>query len=148
MNVLVSACLLGENCKYNGKNNYNEELMQLLKTLPPENIIPICPEEMGGLSTPRDPVELCDGIPQTQAGVSCEKEFRLGTEKVLQLARETGATLAILQSRSPSCGVGRVYDGSFSATLTNGDGYCACQLARNGVRVIDVAKLDLVRAAL
>jgi len=111
MFVLVSACLLGENCKYNGKNNLSLKLLAFLKD---KTVIPVCPEVLGGLPVPRLPAEIVNGIVKTENGISVDKEFRLGAEKALATAVDKGVDIAILQSRSPSCGVKEIYDGTFS----------------------------------
>lgn len=133
---LVSACLLGENCKYNGGNNLNEKLLRSLEGC---DIISICPELMGGLSTPRAPGEIVDGVVRNEDGTSVDEEYRKGAELALELALREGVTKAILQSRSPSCGASQIYDGTFSGKLIPGMGVCAAKLADNGIEVIDVA---------
>lgn len=129
--IAVSACLLGENCKYNGGNNYRAELKEFLADY---KVIPVCPEVAGGLPTPRVPVELKDGIPFDRDGISREKEFRLGTERTLQELKDKEIAFAILQSRSPSCGVGQIYDGTFSGTKIPGMGMFAAAMKPPGIR--------------
>lgn len=135
MKIAVSACLLGENCKYNGGNNYSEKLIDYVKE---HDVVTICPEVLGGLSTPREPAEIVNGIVCHKDGSSVDREFRYGAEKALNIIKEQGAELVILQSRSPSCGVNMIYDGSFSGKLVSGQGVFADLLRRNGIKVVDV----------
>ena len=138
MKIAVSACLLGENCKYNGGNNYNEKLARFLEG---HEVVGVCPEVLGGLPTPRPTSEIVDGVVRHKDGTSVDKEFRKGAEVSLKIVKETGAELVILQSRSPSCGIGTIYDGTFSKTLISGDGVFVKLLKENGIRVMDVAEL-------
>lgn len=135
MKIIVSACLLGENCKYNGGNNKNEHLMELLKD---KEVIPVCPEMLGGLPAPREPVELVDNIPKTRDGRDVSQEFRIGIQRGMELCKEQDISCAILQSRSPTCGKGRIYNGSFSGTLTAGNGMFTRELMKQGIAVFDV----------
>ena len=143
MKVMVSACDLGENCKYNGGNNYSERLMAFLKEqgINEKDIIPVCPEVLGGLSIPRYPCEICDGKVVNSNGEDVDKEFRLGAQLGLKLAVKENVELVILQSRSPSCGVGLIYDGTFSGSKISGNGVFAQLLIDNGIEVVDVACL-------
>ena len=138
MKILVSACLLGENCKYSGGNNRNEKLLAFLKN---HEVIPICPEVLGGLPTPRPPAEITGGEVINRDGVSVDREYRLGAQKALEIAHSHQADLAILQSRSPSCGVKEIYDGTFSGRKIPGQGVTAQLLAQNGFAVMDVEDL-------
>ncbi len=138
MKILVSACLMGENCKYSGGNNRNEKVLALLAE---HEIIPVCPEVLGGLPTPRLPAELQDGVVVNKAGVRVDPEFRLGAQKCLEIAEREKPDLIILQSRSPSCGVRQRYDGSFSGKLVEGSGVTAELLMQHGFRVMDVEDL-------
>lgn len=135
MKIIVSACLLGQNCKYNGGNNYSEKLAEYLKD---HEVIPVCPEVLGGLPTPRIPSEIRNGIVVNREGICVDKEFRLGAEIALKTALDAAADLAILQSRSPSCGPKQVYDGTFSKKLIDGRGVFADLLAQNHIRIMDV----------
>ncbi len=135
MKIAVSACLLGINYKYNGGNNYSEKLEKLLKK---HEIIPICPEVLGGLPIPRDPSEIVNGEVLTNKGKSVDKEFRNGAKKALKIVKESGAELVVLQSRSPSCGLGKIYDGSFTGRLVYGDGVFVKLLKDEGIKVVDV----------
>lgn len=135
MKVMVSACLLGENCKYNGGNNDSQKVREYVKG---HEVIPFCPEVMGGLKTPRVPAEIVNGVVKNKEGVIVDKEFRLGAEKGLELAKQEQVDCVILQSRSPSCGVKQIYDGTFTGTLIDGMGVFAQLLQKNGFRLIDV----------
>lgn len=138
MKIMVSACLAGENCKYNGGNNRNEKVMALLAE---NEIITVCPEQMGGLPTPRVPSEIQNGEVINRDGISVDKEYRLGAEKCLEIAKEFQPDLIVLQSRSPSCGVKQRYDGTFTGKLIDQPGVTAKLLIRNGFHVIDVEDL-------
>lgn len=135
MKIMVSACLLGENCKYNGGSNRCEELLRLLSG---HTVIPVCPEVLGGLPVPRVPAEIADGIVMNREGMSVDAAFRQGAEAALEAARLEKPDLIILQSRSPSCGVKEVYDGAFSGVLVPGRGVFADLALRAGFRVLDV----------
>lgn len=132
MKILVSACLLGQNCKYSGGNNYSEELMKLLEG---HEVIPVCPEVLGGLPTPRTPSEIVCGTVTAKDGTNVDHEFRLGADFALKIAETNHISLAILQPRSPSCGVGQIYDGTFSGTLKSGNGIFAEKLLEAGYNV-------------
>lgn len=138
MKIAVSACLLGENCKYNGGNNYSKKVRAYTKG---HEVIPVCPEVLGGLSIPREPAEIVNGIVSLKDGTLVDKEFRQGARKALEIVKEQNADIVILQSRSPSCGVNTVYDGSFSGRIISGRGVFADLLRRNGMKVIDVEDL-------
>ena len=140
MKILVSACLLGENCKYNGKNNYSERVAAYVAG---HEVIPVCPEVLGGLPIPRDPAEIVEGVVTNCKGVSVDRQFRKGAEEALRIAEENGIDLAILQSRSPSCGVSRIYDGTFTGRLIPGQGIFAGLLQQHGYRVMDCEELPL-----
>ena len=139
MKILVSACLLGENCKYSGGNNYNKKVCDLVQG---QQVFPVCPEVLGGLPTPRCPAEIVDGVVMNREGISVDRQFRLGAEKVLAIAKENQVQLAILQSRSPSCGVKEIYDGTFSGTKIPGQGIFAKMLMDEGIPIVDVEELQ------
>ena len=138
MIIAVSACLIGENCKYNGGNNYSEKLMKFLEG---HEVVPVCPEVLGGLPIPRESSEIVNGEVKHRDGTSVDKEFRMGAEKAYNIIKEKNAELVILQSRSPSCGVNTVYDGTFSGKLVPGDGIFAALLKEQGIKVMDIAEL-------
>lgn len=138
MKIAVSACLLGENCKYNGGNNFNEKLKMFLEG---HEVIRICPEVLGGLPTPRKPAEIVDGVVRCKDGTSVDREFRQGAKKALSIVTEQKADLVILQSRSPSCGIDIIYDGTFTKTKIPGDGVFVKMLKEQGIKVLDVSKL-------
>ena len=134
MKILVSACLLGKNCKYNGGNNLNQSVLGFIEG---HEVIGVCPEQLGGLSTPRLPAEIVDGVVTNKEGVSVDAEFRKGAQAALAVALENKVDLAILQSRSPSCGVKEIYDGSFSGKKIKGQGVFAKLLSARGIKVLD-----------
>ena len=138
MKIMVSACLAGENCKYNGGNNQNEKVLQLMRK---NEVIVVCPEQLGGLPTPRVPAEIRDGVVTAKDGRIVDAEFRTGAAKCLEIAFREKPDLIILQSRSPSCGVKQRYDGTFTGKLVNGAGAAAQLLMENGFLVIDVEDL-------
>jgi len=135
---LCSACLLGYKCRYDGKTKPNKKVLELSKK---EDFIPVCPEEMGGLPTPRKPVEGGAKKLFSQDGRPPEKEFKRGAKKVLTLAKKYKIKEAILKQRSPSCGNGQIYDGSFSGTIITGDGVTAALLKENGITVLSEEEL-------
>ena len=141
MKIAVSVCLLGENCKYNGKNNYSEKLAAFLES---HEVVGVCPEVLGGLPTPREPSEIVNGIVRHRDGVSVDEEFRRGAEAALKIVVEAGAELVVLQSRSPSCGVNSVYDGTFSGNVVPGEGVFAKLLRERGIKAVDVADIDIL----
>ena len=153
MKILVSACLAGENCKYNGGNNLNEKVLQLMKE---HEVVTICPEVMGGLPTPRVPAEVVMmpkqmkddqvddryvEVVMTKDGRSVDAEFRRGAELALEVAMKEKPDLIVLQSRSPSCGVNERYDGTFAGKRIRKSGVTAQLLMENGFKVIDVEDL-------
>ena len=138
MKIMISACLAGENCKYNGGNNRNEKVLQLMAE---HDVILVCPEQMGGLPTPRVPSELRDGVVTARDGRIVDREFREGAAKCLEIARQEQPDLIVLQPRSPSCGVKQRYDGTFTGTLVEGSGVTAQLLMENGFRCVDVEDL-------
>ncbi|MBQ6469826.1 MAG: DUF523 domain-containing protein [Lachnospiraceae bacterium] len=138
MKIMVSACLAGENCKYNGGNNKNEKVLQLMAG---NETVSVCPEQLGGLPTPRIPSEIRNGIVTAKDGRVVDAEFRAGAARCLEIAIREQPDLIILQSRSPSCGVRQRYDGTFSGTLTEGMGVAAQLLIENGFHVVDVEEL-------
>ena len=141
--IMVSACLFGVNCKYNGRNNYRQHLYSRLKG---EEIALFCPEQLGGLKTPRLPSEIKGGTGQdvldgtiqviSSKGSDLTAEFILGANETAKLAGRMRPSLVICKSNSPSCGVGRIYDGTFSECLRPGDGVASALLKKAGFTVI------------
>lgn len=134
--ILVSACLVGINCKYSGGNNFNQKIFDLVKE---GKAIPICPEQLGGLKTPRKPVELkvIDGKRYAidNEGNDVTENFERGAIEVLKLAKSLNINKAILQPRSPSSGVNKIYSGNFDNKLIDGNGILADLLIENGIEV-------------
>ena len=137
--ILVSACLVGINCKYNGKNNYNERIVELVKS---GKAIPMCPEQLGGLATPRACAEIKyiddKRYVFNKNGEDITKEFESGAKEVLNFVKKMNIKKAILQSRSPSCGKGKIYDGEFTGRLIDGNGVLVDLLKENGVEIISI----------
>jgi len=130
---LCSACLLGIKCRYDGKSKLNKKVIKLLKK---ETLIPVCPEQLGGLPTPREPAEQRQNRVATKLGKDVTKNFERGAKEVLRLAKLFGVEEAILKQRSPSCGCGQIYDGTFSGRIIKGDGVTTALLKRNGIKVV------------
>jgi len=141
MRVLVSMCLLGANCRYNGVPKADEAERRLLGS---EDItlIPVCPEQLGGLSTPRTPSERNGNRVVSKEGEDRTVAFYRGAEETLRIARLYGCDVAILKERSPSCGDKEIYDGSFSETLVPGEGVTVELLRKNGVKVFGESELE------
>lgn len=142
MKILVSACLLGENCKYSGGNNKCDEIIELSKK---HKLIPICPECFGGLPIPRVPSEIKNGRVYAKTGEDLTDEFNDGAEKALYVAEESGCQLAILKERSPSCGFGEIYDGSFSGKTIRGNGITAQLLYDHGIVILGETKIEKIK---
>ena len=119
MRVLVSACLLGARCRYDGASKPLPGLERLLSVIDP---VPVCPEQLGGLPTPRTPAERCGDRVVTRDGTDVTAQYERGAQEALRLAQLTGCTLALLKEKSPSCGCGRIYDGTHTGRLTDGNG--------------------------
>lgn len=133
--ILVSGCLLGENCKYNGGNNYNPRVVEFLKG---KEVISICPEMMAGMGCPRNPIEIVDGVLTDCHGKNVDSLIRKSVMEIMERIRDEEIQCAVLQSRSPTCGVNQVYDGTFSGKLIPGSGIFAKSLIDAGYLVIDV----------
>ena len=131
--ILVSACLVGKNCKYNGGNNKNTKVLEFLKD---KEYIDICPECMGGLDTPRAKSEIKDGKVYSENGKDVTENFQKGAQKALELAKKHNCTLAVLKQGSPSCGYGKIYDGTFSGVKINGNGITADLLKNYGIKIL------------
>ena len=137
--IIVSACLLGENCKYNGGNNYDPRVAQYLQG---REVIPVCPEVLAGLGIPRTPMEIQNGILVDKNGNRTDEKVRHAVAQILQQLRQEAVDCVILKSRSPTCGVHQVYDGSFSGTLVDGSGVLAQALREAGYTVFDNEDLE------
>ena len=133
--ILVSGCLLGENCKYNGGNNYNPRIVEFLKD---KEVISICPEIMAGMGCPRNPIEIVDGVLTDCHGKNVDSLIRKSVMEIMERIRDEEIQCAVIQSRSPTCGVNQVYDGTFSGKLIPGSGVFAKSLMDAGYLVIDV----------
>ena len=143
-NVLVSACLLGIACRYDGKSKPNEAVLRLLENNSDEiRLIPICPEQLGGLPTPRVPSEKAGEKVINRVDIDVTVQYQKGAKEALKLAKLYHCESAILKERSPSCGRGEIYDGSFTKTLISGDGTTAELLKQNGIRVIGESEVQL-----
>jgi len=134
INVLISSCLYGDFCRYDGKSNYIPSVIELKKYC---HLIKACSEQLGGLPTPRTPCEIIGARVISKTGEDCTKEFKSGAEQVLFIAKENNCKYALLKQRSPSCGAGKVYDGTFSGTIIDGYGITAALLKKNGIRVFN-----------
>ena len=130
---LCSACLLGIRCRYDGKNKANKKIIKLSEK---ETLIPVCPEQLGGLPTPRKSSEQRGDKVITESGRDVTKNFKKGAKEVLRLAKLLGVKEAILKQNSPSCGCGKIPDGSFSGRTIKGDGVTAVLLKKNGINVL------------
>ena len=135
--ILISSCLVGINCKYSGKNNFHSCFENLVNS---GKAVPVCPEQLGGLTTPREPAEITKDETGnlkvvTKTGTEVTKEYILGAERALSIAKALVITQAVFQSRSPSCGCGKIYDGTFSKNLIVGNGITAELFIKNGVKV-------------
>lgn len=133
MKILVSACLLGKKCRYDGKENRSDAIIALARE---HLLIPVCPELLGGLPVPRDAAEISGGRVVTKTGRDVTAQFEKGAAATLKIAQKEDCLCAILKSRSPSCGAGKIYDGTFTGTLANGDGVTVKILRENGVVVL------------
>ena len=145
-NLLISACLLGVECKYSGGSNaLPEETIEKLRTR--YRLIPVCPETAGGLPTPRDPSERLGERVVSYRGADVTAQFKKGAEAALTLARRYGCTTALMKEHSPSCGSGLIYDGSFLGKLVKGDGCAAELLKAAGVSVVGENMTELLTMA-
>lgn len=140
-NILVSACLLGIGCRYDGKHKANSEVLSLGEKY---NLIPVCPEIYGGLPTPRVPSERIGDKVMMKDGHDVTENYKRGAQEALELCRIYNIKTAILKERSPSCGKGEIYDGTFSGTLTERDGVTAELLIANGIRVLGESEINIL----
>lgn len=145
MKVLVSACIMGENCKYNGKSNKNDAVIDFLKD---KEVVRICPERLSGMAVPRPCAELVDGVVTDENGQNVDAAYRRAVELALASICPEEFELAVLQSRSPTCGVNQVYDGSFTGRLVPGQGLFARALVARGCKVVDAEEIASREAAL
>ena len=134
MKIMVSACLLGDNVKYDGTNNKNNDLIKYLKDY---EIIKVCPEVLGGLTIPRSPAEIQDNKVINKDNIDVTKEYHLGAKKTLEIAKNNNIKIAILKERSPSCGSINIYDGTFTHTKIDGEGITTKLLKENGIIVLN-----------
>ena len=142
MNILVSCCLLGEACRYDARSQPCLPLLELGKRTG-VRLIPVCPEQLGGLPTPRPPAEIqWNGRVVNRAGQDVTDAYQLGARLALETARKEGCTLAVLKARSPSCGSREIYDGTFTGRLIPGMGMTARLLSEQGIRVLDETQLQ------
>lgn len=142
--LIISACLCGIDCTYNGKNNRNPIFEELLRS---GQALPVCPEQLGGLETPRTAAEIIGGAGQevlagqarvmTRQGTEVSAKYIRGAEQTLKIAQTVDPELVVFKSRSPACGVGAIYDGNFSSRLKEGDGVAAALLKRHGFKIVD-----------
>ncbi len=137
--LLVSACLLGENCKYSGGNNYCAAAERLKDHF---DLIPVCPERDGGLPTPRTPSERRGGRVVSKSGEDVTAQFERGAAIALAAALENGCRRALLKERSPSCGCGEIYDGSFTGTLTPLDGVTSELLKKHNISILGESRIE------
>ena len=132
--LLISMCLLGEPCRYDGKSGpLDGTIIEKLKEK--YTLVTVCPEQEGGLPTPRIPAERQGKNVVRRDGVDVTAEYRKGAEVALSLCRRFGISIALMKAKSPSCGAGRIYDGTFSGTLTDGDGVTVSLLSGNGIKI-------------
>lgn len=140
--VLVSACLLGIHCRYNGQGVMDADVKALMDTA---ELIPVCPEILGGLATPRPPAERLGDRVVTVDGCDVTVQYQKGAEETLHLAKLFGCSCAVLKERSPSCGSGRIYDGSHTKTMTDGNGMTAEYLLKAGICVFGESEISACR---
>ena len=139
MKILVSACLLGVSCRYDGAEKLNEFVAELAKK---HELVPFCPEIYGGLATPREPAEMVDGRVMTKSGKDVTAEYEKGAQMALKVARMLGCECAVLQDRSPSCGIGTIHNGLFDGGLIEGDGRTAELLQKHGLRLVPASRAN------
>ncbi|MBU3924222.1 MAG: DUF523 domain-containing protein [Nanoarchaeota archaeon] len=130
---IVSACLAGIGCRYDGSGKPCQKVIELIKE---GKAIPVCPEQLGGLTTPRTPVEIVEGKVLTKDGEDKTQEFIKGAEEGMKIAEMTNSTEAILKTKSPSCGCGKIYDGTFTGNIKDGDGIFTKMLKQKGIKCL------------
>lgn len=141
--ILVSACLLGVPCRYDGKNVPSEAVRALADSF---RLIPVCPEVLGGLPVPREPMEIQNGRVTGRSGADGTAAYREGAQKALALAKRYGCRAALLKERSPSCGKGRIHNGNFDGGLIPGNGVAAALLLENGIAVFGENEIEKLLA--
>jgi uncharacterized protein YbbK (DUF523 family) len=141
MKILVSACLLGVPCRYDAKSKPDERVIALSKK---HELIPVCAEVLGGLETPRIPAEIVGDKVLRRDGVDVTREYHSGAQCVLDIAIQNSCKIAILKSKSPSCGKGEIYDGTYTKTLKDGNGICADLLMKNNITVLTEREIDKI----
>jgi len=139
MRLLVSACLLGACCRYDGESKQHPLIERLAEQY---TLVPVCPEQLGGLATPRPPAERQGDAVRNNIGQDVTAQYRRGAQQALHLCRMLGCEAAVLKERSPSCGHGLIYDGTFSGTLTSGNGVTADLLLENGIPVYGESQIE------
>ncbi len=132
--ILMSSCIYGENIRYDGENNYNKLFVELIEN----NYLTICPEDRGGLGTPRNPAEIINNKVITNRGEDVTKEFLLGARLTKEVAEKEEIEIAIMKGKSPSCGYGHIYDGSYSKKLVEGNGFSVEELVKIGIKIISI----------
>lgn len=138
--VVVSACLLGRNCKYSGGNNYDAKVAGFTEG---REVIEVCPEVLAGLGIPRTPIEIVNGVVTDRNGINVDDRIRHAVAEILETLKNEDIACAVLKSRSPTCGVRQIYDGTFSGALIPGAGVLAQALMDAGYRVIDAEDLTI-----
>ena len=139
MRILISACLLGTRCRYDGASKAHPLIAALAER---HTLVPVCPEQLGGLATPRPPAERQGGRVVTNSGTDVTAQYRRGAEETLMLCKLFDCQAAVLKERSPSCGRGQVYDGTFTGTLTAGNGVTAALLEEHGIPVYGESRME------
>lgn len=142
-NILISACLLGVQCRYDGES---KPIMPIVALMDRYHLVPVCPEQLGGLPTPREPSERRGEAVVSKEGADVTDAFARGAQQALHLARLYGCKAAVLKERSPSCGHDTIYDGTFSGHLAAGDGVTAALLKQNGIAVYGESEIDALLA--
>lgn len=136
--ILVSSCLIGNKCRYDGSDNYHQGVIDFIGDRP---YISVCPEELGGLATPREPAEICEKGVITKSGLDVTKAFEVGADLTRQIALEHRVQTAVMKAKSPSCGCGLIYDGNHCGKLISGDGLTTKALRELKIKII--TELDL-----
>ncbi len=143
--LLISACLLGVPCRYDGASKPVPRIELLTERFV---LVPVCPEQLGGLPTPRVPAEKCGSCVLTRDGRDVTENYLRGAQEALRIACITGCKAALLKAKSPSCGCGRIYDGTHTGTLTDGNGVTAELLMQHGISVCNEDAMDALLSPL